>query len=124
MESALSILIVTETELGKLQPFVAEQVRVVPAVSDVRFVVPQPVEEAMPDCGSVTLHATVTAPLYQPLTPSVPVTIGVITGGVVSIESGGVMATPKGVPPTPTVATTALLAASITETEWESEFVT
>ncbi len=34
--------------------------------------------------GSVTDHCTVMLLVYQPFAPRVPVTIGVITGGVVS----------------------------------------
>ena len=46
--------------------------------------------EVTVDSGSVTVHATVTLLLYQPLLPSVPVTFGVITGGVVSVGAATV----------------------------------
>jgi len=64
---------------------VAEQVTVVPAVSAVSVVGLQPVEEAIPDSGSTTVQVTVTALLYQPLLPAVPVMVWVMTGGVLSI---------------------------------------
>jgi hypothetical protein len=64
---------------------VAEQVKVVPVVSEFSVTVPQPVDEEMPDSGSVTVQLTVTTLLYQPLAPTVPLTFGVITGGVVSV---------------------------------------
>ena len=35
-------------------------------------------------CPSVTVQVTVTLPVYQPFWPSVPVTMRVMTGGVVS----------------------------------------
>jgi hypothetical protein len=40
--------------------------------------------EVTADCPSVTLQDTVTGPINQPFCPTVPVTVGVITGGVVS----------------------------------------
>ena len=66
-------------------PFVAEQVKVTPAVSAVRVVGVQPVEDATPDSGSVTLQLAVTLLRYQPLLPRVPMIWGTITGGVVSV---------------------------------------
>src|SRR5690349_6564153 len=80
----LSILIVTGTDAVRPTPFVAEQVKVTPAVSAVRVLAPQPVEEATPDSGSPTSHVTVTLPVYQSLLPNGPATCGTITGGVVS----------------------------------------
>jgi hypothetical protein len=64
-------------------------VSVVPAgsVSLLRVVVVQPVEEAIPDSGSETDQLTVTDPLFQPLLLGLGVTVGVITGGVVSAVS-------------------------------------
>jgi hypothetical protein len=44
-----SILTVTDAELVSPAPFVAEHVKVVPAVSVVRVAAPHPVEEAIPD---------------------------------------------------------------------------
>ncbi len=38
----------------------------------------------MVDSASVTVHDTCTSLVYQPLLPDVPVTVGVMTGGVVS----------------------------------------
>jgi hypothetical protein len=73
---------VTGTEFESPAPFVAEHVSVTPAVSEVRFVVVQPLEEATPDSGSVAAHATEIALVYQPLLPSVPVMVGVIDGAV------------------------------------------
>jgi hypothetical protein len=64
---------------------VAEQVSVCPAVSELIVVAPQPVEEAMSDSGSLTNQETPTLLRYQLLLPSVPVTVGVITGALVSI---------------------------------------
>ena len=77
----------TVTEFDAVPPaLVAEHVTVCPLVSVETVVVPQPVDEEMEDCASVTVHVTVTLLVYQPLLPSVPLTFGVITGGV---ESGG-----------------------------------
>src|SRR6185312_6017425 len=72
------------TEVDSPTPFVAEHVRVTPAVSPVRLVGAHPVEDAIPDSGSDTLQFTVTALRYQPLLPSVPVICGVISGAVIS----------------------------------------
>lgn len=80
-----SLLIVTFLELIRPAPFVAEQVSVRPEVSVVMGVEPHPVEDAIPDSGSVALQVTVTLLTYQPLSPSVPVTVGEITGGVLSM---------------------------------------
>lgn len=63
---------------------VAEQVSVVPAVSALMLVLPQPVVEEIVESGSVTLQDTLTSLVYQPLLPAVPDTLGVITGGVES----------------------------------------
>ena len=80
----LSSLIVTEAELGNPAPFVAEQVTVWPVVSELSVVLSQPEDDAMPDSGSLTFQLTVTLLVYQPLAPAVPVTEGVMTGGVAS----------------------------------------
>ena len=80
----LSILTVTDTEADNPAPFVAEQVEVVPDVSAVRVVGPQPDDDAIPDSGSLTLQLTVTLLRYQPLLPRVPVICGTIMGGVLS----------------------------------------
>jgi hypothetical protein len=80
----LSILIVTEAEFERLALFVAEHVNVVPAVSVEILVGLQFVEEKMPDCGSVTDQLNDTLLIYQPFNPSVPLTVGVMTGAVLS----------------------------------------
>ena len=80
--AVLSILIVSGTERVRPAPFVAEHVSVMPAISFARVVDEHPLEEAMPDSGSVTDQATVTLLRYQPFVPKVPLTVGVIAGGV------------------------------------------
>lgn len=80
-----SRLIVTVLKRDSPAPFVAEQVNVRPAVSVVMDVELHPVEDAMPDSGSVALQVTVTLETYQPLRPRVPVIVGVITAGVLSM---------------------------------------
>ena len=77
-------MMVTDSELLRPAPLVAEHMSMVPAVLEVRFVAPQPVDELIPDSGSVTLQLTVTLLVYHPLAPSVPVIVGTICGGVVS----------------------------------------
>ena len=104
-----SILIVTETEAESPAPFVAEQVKVAPAVSAVRVVGVHPVEDAMPDSGSVTFQLTVTLLRYHPLFPTVPVIWGLITGGVVSIGFGSTWKPlSKAAPSPPVVISTSL----------------
>jgi hypothetical protein len=80
----LSILIVTETELDRPTLFVAEQESVTPAVSVVRFDAVQPVEDMIPDSASATVQLTLTSLIYQPFNPAVPLTLGVISGAVLS----------------------------------------
>src|SRR5436190_2690201 len=80
----LSILILTGTEVESPTPFVAEQVRVTPAVSAASAAGPQPEDEAMPDSGSLTLQLTLTELSYQPFRPDVPWMLEVMTGGEVS----------------------------------------
>ena len=80
----LSILIVTETELESPTLFVAEQVRVLPVVPEVKLDGVQPVEVLMPDSPSVTVQLTVTLLVYQPFDPAAPEMDGVITGAVLS----------------------------------------
>ena len=58
--------------------------KVVPAVSLVTLAASQPLLALMADSASTTLQVTETLLVYQPLLPSVPLTVGVITGGVVS----------------------------------------
>jgi len=83
--AVLSILIVTEAEFERPALFEAEQVSVVPVVLAVRFDVLQPVAERMPDSGSLVVQLTDTLLLYQPFVPAVPLTLGVMTGAVLSI---------------------------------------
>ena len=81
-----SIFTVTEPEFDKPALLVTVQVSVVPSseVSLFRVVVAHPFDEAIPDSGSETDQVTVTGPLFQPLSLAVGVTVGAITGGVVS----------------------------------------
>ena len=69
---------------------VAEQVKVTPAVSEVTFWFPQPVVVTA-DSASVTAQDTVTSDTYQPLLPSVPLTVGVTMGGVESAGGRGTL---------------------------------
>src|SRR5690348_12687754 len=62
----------------------ALQVSVVPLVSVLIVVGPQPVWLLMAESGSTTLQLTVTSEVYQPSLPRVPVRLGVMTGGVLS----------------------------------------
>jgi hypothetical protein len=78
-----SRLIVTDFE-SEPPVLVAEHVNVAPEVSEVTLLGPQPVCEVTVESGSVTVQVTETLLVYQPLFPSVPVIVGVITGGVVS----------------------------------------
>lgn len=64
---------------------VAVHVKVTPVVSVVTVVGSQPVFDDTADSASVTVQDTETFDVYQPLFPSVPVTVGVITGGVASV---------------------------------------
>ena len=61
--------------------------------------------ELTADSGSTTVQVTVTSPMYQPLVPAVPVTIGVIAGGVPSParSPGTVVSPPKLLPQQATV---------------------
>lgn len=85
--AVLSSLTVTETELDRPTLFVAEQVNVMPVVSVLKLEVVQPVEEAIPDSGSLTVQLTVTSPLYQPFDPATPLMLGVMTGAVASVTN-------------------------------------
>jgi hypothetical protein len=64
----------------------AEHVIVIPAVSVLTVVEPHPLSDPTfaPDVASVTDQVTPTSLVYQLLLPSVPVTVGVIDGEVVS----------------------------------------
>lgn len=81
-----SIFTVTEAEFDKPALLVTVQVSVVPSggVSLLRVVVAHPLDEAIPDSGSETDQMTVTGTLFQPLLLAAGVTVGVITGAVVS----------------------------------------
>src|SRR5690349_20845798 len=65
----------------------AVQVIVVPAVSSVTTVVPQPPCDRIGDCGSVTAKLTCTLVTYQSSTNEVPITDEVMTGGERSIDT-------------------------------------
>jgi len=80
----LSIFKVTELEPVRPAPLAAVQVTVVPEVSEVKLVVPHPEDEAVPDSGSDTDQLTVTVTLFQPFAFGPGVTVGTITGPVVS----------------------------------------
>ena len=76
-----SRLIVTVSLL--LPPaLLAVQVKPAAAESVDRTTASQPVVDSMSEFGSSTVHATCTSLVYQSPSPSVPVTTGVITGGV------------------------------------------
>jgi hypothetical protein len=78
------------TDLLSVPPaLVAEHVSVVPAVSALIVVEPQPVVDEIADSLSSTVQETVTLLTYHPLLPRVPDTFGVITGAVVSEGGGG-----------------------------------
>ena len=80
-----SIFTLTETAFESPATLVAEQVMVIPGVDVESSTVLQPEDDAMPDSGSVTLQETETGLIYQPLFPNVPLTVGMMTGGVVSM---------------------------------------
>jgi hypothetical protein len=82
----VSRLTVTDAVLEP-PPLVAAQVNVTPSVSLVTALAPQPCFDVMTDSASVTCQATDTLERYQPLSPSLPVIVGVITGGVVSLTA-------------------------------------
>jgi hypothetical protein len=81
--ASLSILSVTES-LADPPALCAEQAEVTLAVLAVKFWIPQPESMTTAESGSFTLQVTVTLLVYQPLSPLVPLTTFVITGGVVS----------------------------------------
>src|SRR5262245_32890951 len=82
--AVLSTLMVTLRDAGP-PVLLAEHVKLVPAVSLVTVCVAQPLVDVIVDSLSTTLHDTVTLLVYQPFEPSTPVTVGVMTGGVLSI---------------------------------------
>jgi hypothetical protein len=83
--------IVTDCELVP-PALVAVQVRVVPlfVVSVLIKVGSHPLEEEIADSASTTDQETVTSLIYQPLLPKVPLTIGVITGPVLSVTPAAI----------------------------------
>src|SRR5260370_21737953 len=88
---AVSILTTTEAELDRPAPLVAEQVKVVPVVGALIIVGSQPglLLETIPDSGSETLHVTVTGKvLFHPAPFGRGLTVGTMTGGVVSAPGG------------------------------------
>ena len=99
------VSILTDTLFVAASPsaFVAEHVMVVPVVSAPSVTGSHPDVEAIADSPSATLQLTDTALVYQPLAPDVPVTVGVIVGGVVSAPSS--MAADGAAEPTSATAT-------------------
>jgi hypothetical protein len=83
-------LIVTDW-LAVPPALVAVQVRVVPVVSVVIVVGPHPEVDVIDDSGSLTVQVTVTLETYQPFAPRVPLTAGVMTGGVASDGGHGLV---------------------------------
>ncbi len=75
-----SILILTLRVAERPSPFVAVQLVSLPSVPVVNVEGPQPLEEATPVSGSLTVQLTVALPLFQPLAFGVGVTAGVIVG--------------------------------------------
>ena len=70
----------TVTDLLAVPPvLVAEQLNVTPVVSTVTKEAEQPVWVVIAESGSLTLQATLTSLVYQPLAPSVPVMVGAMT---------------------------------------------
>jgi hypothetical protein len=83
-----SILTVTEAVRTNPAPFVAVQETTVPAVSVVKLVGSQLVNSVLiPEIGSLTFQLTVVADLSQPAALGVGATVGVTSGGVVSIRT-------------------------------------
>src|SRR3954469_13966698 len=86
-------------------PLVAEHVKLAASVSLVTFAAAQPLVLVTPLSGSLSLQVRATFEVYQPSRPSVPVMVGLISGGVAS--SGSPMITvcvAVPVPPRPSAA--------------------
>src|SRR5690606_21270090 len=81
----------------------AVQVSVTPSVSAVMVAASQPSSIVTADSSSVTVHVTVTSLVYQPSLPSVPVIVGVMTGGVASLRSAGTSSLPYALSPQQTI---------------------
>src|SRR4051794_32726819 len=82
--ATVSRLTVIERSARRPAPFVEAQVNVVPLVSVVTVVAPQPVELATPLSASETIQLRETSLVYHPFDPSAPSTCGSICGGVMS----------------------------------------
>ena len=82
--SVASRLIVTLSEAVPPSE-VAEQPKVSPDVSEVTLLVPHPDVMVAVESGLFTNHSTLTLEVYQPLVPSVPVMVRVISGAVESV---------------------------------------
>src|SRR5207247_1909904 len=80
----VSSLITVDVDAVSPAPFVAEQVRVRPAVSTATVTGSQPVEEAMPDSGSASVQVTVTGCRCHPAAFGSDESEAVIAGGVSS----------------------------------------
>jgi hypothetical protein len=78
-----SRLMVTELEIVPPE-LVAVQVKVTPRVSVLTLPAPHPEVEVTLESGSLMIQPMLTLLTYHPLDPRVPVTLGVITGGVLS----------------------------------------
>lgn len=78
--------IVTDCELVP-PALVALQVSVMPLVSALIVVDPQPELDEMSDSLSVTVQLTVTSLVYQPLLPSAPAMFGTMLGALVSLAA-------------------------------------
>ena len=78
-----SRLIVTDFVLVPPALF-AEQVYVLPFVSEIMDTLAQPLFDWIRDSGSVTVQSSRALVVYQPLLPNVPVTSAAMFGGVVS----------------------------------------
>jgi hypothetical protein len=81
----LSSLTVTDAVCESPAPFVAVQVMVVPAVSAVSVITPQPDSESMPEIGSLKLQVTEVSELFQPAALGDGDTLDVMTGAVTSM---------------------------------------
>ena len=82
--------------------FEAEHVRVVPAVSLVKTLGSQPLEELIP-VESETVQETLTSDRYQPLSPAWPEMFSVIEGGAIELLSAAAGASATAMPTTPSV---------------------
>jgi hypothetical protein len=79
----VSRLMVTDWEMVP-PALVAVQVKVAPPVSVLTLPAPHPEVDVTLESGSLTIQPIPTLLTYHPLAPRVPVTVGAITGGVLS----------------------------------------